>query len=160
MNKKIKGMTLITLVVSILVMLLILTTIVVSASGIIDNTRKKQFAKELYLVQSSWDTYVARNSGKTVFTENDSVVITLSDLAQGGSSQFESETSVDGKITLKAIDLYKIDVENVNFGNKKDGVTDRYLVSVGENGTGRIYYQKGFTINGKTYYTLTDDLKK
>lgn len=154
------GVVLLTVIVSILVMTLILTTIVISANGIVENTRKKQFAREIYLIQSSVDTYIARNSGLKIFLDSDEVVLLTSDLAEDDISQFtdNDETIIEGNIkSLKEINLYEIDVENVIFGNKEDGEDDIYLVS---SKTGKVYYKKGVTINGETYYTLTDELKK
>ncbi len=155
MIKNKKGIALVTVMVSILVMILILSTIVVSANGIIENTRKKQFARELYLVQSRMDTYIARNSGR--ISSGNTVEIVIADLEQGGVLQFSEEIPAGGKFTLKEIDLYEIDVESVTFGNKKEGNKDRYLVSIS---SGKVYYEKGFKVGGITYYTLTDELKK
>lgn len=149
-----KGIALVTVAASILVMLIILTTVVVSANGIIENTRKKSFARELRLVQSNFDTYIARNSGNLGFTGT--VDITIANLAANTGSQFSDETQIDGKVTLTIVELDKIDVEDVNYGNGENGVTDRYLVSIT---TGKIYYEKGFKIGSKTYYTLTHDLE-
>lgn len=150
MIKSEEGISLVTVVLSILVMLLILTTIVISANNIIENTRKKQIFREMSLVQSSWETYIARNTEKT--SSLNMVDLTIADLAPGAVSQFNSEYILDGKVTLAVIDLSEIDVEDVNYGNGQQGTNDRYLVSLR---TGKVYYEKGFVIGGETYYTVT-----
>ncbi len=148
-KKNEKGLSLITLAVSILVMILILTTIVISANGIIEDTRKKQFAREIELVESSFETYTARNSGNIDISEE--VNINVSAMQYEQKLQFEDETLVDGMLTLKVIDLNQINVSNVTFGNQKQGINDRYLVSLK---TGKVYYEKGLVISGKTYYKI------
>lgn len=154
MKKSNKGMTLITIIVAIVVMILLLSTIVISAKGIFDDTKKKQFARELDLVQSSWNTYLARNSGKIDTLQF--VDLNITTLVPGSEEQFKSEYKPGGIIHLAIIDLYDIDVENITYGNGTDGLQDRYLVSLT---TGKVYYEKGLTIGGQTYYTMTSTNK-
>lgn len=151
MAKNKKGMTLITIMVSILVMILILSAIVVSANNILSNTKKQQFARELDLVQSSWKTYLARNSSKVTGFEDITVDISL--LTAEEKAQYISEYKPDNKVALKVINLEEIDVENVTYGNGTALSKDRYLVSLT---TGKVYYEKGIKIDGKTYYTTTE----
>lgn len=148
--KKVKeGISLITVAVSILVMILILTTIIISANSAVENTRKKQFNREISLIQSSWYTYISRNSG--VINSLASAEINIAGFVQEEKQQFNNENIVNGKVMLKVINLDEINIENINFGNAKEGLKDRYLVSLT---TGKIYYEKGFTIGGSTYYTI------
>lgn len=151
MKKDKEGISVITVAVSIVVMIIILTIIVISTNSIIENTRKKQFNREISLVKSSLDKYISRNSGKIVYSNT--VEINIADISENEIDQFSSETAFDGKIILKVIDLNEINVENITFGNGKEGIKDRYLVSLS---TGKIYYEKGLTIGKNTYYTISE----
>lgn len=54
----------------------------------------------------------------------------------------------------KELDLYELGVNETNRGRKSKGNDDIYVVNE-ENG--KVTYQKGVNIGGKTYYTLEDN---
>lgn len=151
-----KGITLLALTLTIAVILILASTIVLSSNDIIAKTKKSEFAKEVYTIQTLVKQYKFKNN---VYPIDGSIEITLSEFDQNSVSQFSNEpTYSTGKITLEYIDLYEADVENTVRGNKKSGnQKDVYLVS---NDTGRVYYLNGQKISGTVYYTLTDELKE
>ncbi|MNF09117.1 hypothetical protein D3C80_2096980 [compost metagenome] len=63
----------------------------------------------------------------------------------------------DFKVTLKQINLSKADIESVKRGAGKLGELDIYAVS---ETTKKVYYVQGYISDGKTYYTLNDELSK
>ena len=52
-----KGISMIALLITIAVFLILLTVITISSDKIINNTKKKQFAREIYEVQNLVDKY-------------------------------------------------------------------------------------------------------
>lgn len=151
-----KGISLIVLLITLAVILILLTTITFSADNIISNTKKRQFAKEIYEVQNLVDKYKYENDDYPYIIENDKKkVININ--GENIDEQFISEDSINNTITLYPIDLYKAGVQNLSRGtNKNDNEKDVYAFS---NKTGKVYYVKGFKVRNTTYYTLTDELK-
>lgn len=151
-----KGISLIVLLITIAVILILLTTITFSADNIISNTKKRQFAKEIYEVQNLVDKYKYENDDYPYIIENDKKkVININ--GENIDEQFVGEDSINNTITLYPIDLSKAGVQNLSRGtNKNDNERDVYAFS---NKTGKVYYVKGFKVRNTTYYTFTDELK-
>lgn len=151
-----KGISLLVLLITIAVILILLTTITFSADNIISNTKKRQFAKEIYEVQNLVDKYKYENDDYPYIIENDEKkVININ--VENIDEQFVGEDSINNTITLYPIDLSKAGVQNLSRGtNKNDNENDVYAFS---NKTGRVYYVKGYKVRNNTYYTLTDELK-
>ena len=152
MSKKNKsGVTLIILAVTIIVALALLSTIVISYDSI-----KREFAKEIYTIQKLSDDYYFKNNQLAV---GDSYSLNLNNESSTDYiSQFQDEDSISNVYTdFYELDLYKIGVENVARGTKKDEASDVYIVS---SKTHKVFYAKGDLIGGYTYYTLTPELKK
>ena len=151
-----KGISLIVLLITLAVILILLTTITFSADNIISNTKKRQFAKEIYEVQNLVDKYKYENDDYPYIIENDEKkVININ--VENIDEQFVGEDIINNTITLYPIDLSKAGVQNLSRGTKKDNnENDVYAFS---NKTGRVYYVKGYKFRNNTYYTLTDELK-
>lgn len=151
-----KGISLLVLLITIAVILILLTTITFSADNIISNTKKRQFAKEIYEVQNLVDKYKYENDDYPYIIENDEKKI-ININVENIDEQFVGEDSINNTITLYPIDLSKAGVQNLSRGtNKNDNEKDVYAFS---NKTGRVYYVKGYKVRNTTYYTLTDELK-
>ena len=152
-----KGISLIVLLITIAVILILVTTITFSADNIISNTKKRQFAKEIYEVQNLVDKYKYENDDYPYIIENsEKKAININ--AENIDEQFVGEDIINNTVTLYPIDLYKAGVQNLSRGtNKNDNEKDVYAFS---NKTGRVYYVKGYKVRNTTYYTLTDELKK
>ena len=60
-KKEKKGISLVVLLIVIGVMLILLSTITISLDNIVTNSKKRQFAKEIYEIQSMVDTYKKQN---------------------------------------------------------------------------------------------------
>lgn len=149
------GITLLTLVITIVVILILASVIVFESNDIIGKTRKSEFAKEIYTIQNLVKQYKFKNNSYPI---SGNVNISLNDLDPDYVSQFSNEPNYSsGNIILSTLDLYEADVENTVRGNKKNSnEKDIYLVS---ESTGIVYYLAGQTISGNVYYTLTDELK-
>ncbi|MCX8075303.1 MAG: hypothetical protein N2749_06955 [Clostridia bacterium] len=151
-NRK-NGLTLIIIAATIIVAVILISAITISYNSIINSTSKKEFAKELFLVQNQVDNYYFRNNKLPVYESNIEVEITDVNM----QTQFLGETITDSKVILKEIDLIKADIEDLKRGQRKNGQFDVYAVS---ESTKKVYYLEGYILDSKKYYTLTDVLQK
>ena len=154
-----KGISMIVLLITIAVFLILLTVITISSDKIINNTKKKQFAREIYEVQNLVDKYKYEKEEYpyTILDDNTKESISIN-ITDDLNDQFENEGVTEGdKVELYTIDLNKIGAENITRGIKKgNNLNDVYAFS---NKTGIVYYIKGYKVGRNVYYTLTDELK-
>lgn len=151
-----EGMTLAILVVTIIIMMILISAIVVSFNSIKTSTRKKEFAKEIYTVESLVEKYKFEHEEYPV---NDSKTFSLATINSTDKVQFINEPGyATNLVDFKVIDLYEAGVENITRGIKKNSnENDVYVLSLT---TGKVFYLNGEKIGDDTYYTLTDELKK
>lgn len=153
------GISLIVLLITIVVFLILLTVIVVSADNIINNTKKRQFAKEIYQIQNLVDRYKYENEEYPYKYLNDNnyeeVEFKIDDKID---SQFLNEVKdYQNNIKLYPIDLIKIGAKTLSRGISKDNnPNDVYVFS---KDTGKVYYLKGYKVDKNIYYTLTNELR-
>ena len=154
-----KGISMIALLITIAVFLILLTVITISSDKIINNTKKKQFAREIYEVQNLVDKYKYEKEEYpyTILDDNTKESMSI-DITDDLTDQFDNEGVKEGdKVELYTIDLNKIGAENITRGIKKDNnLKDVYAFS---DKTGIVYYIKGYKVGKNVYYTLTDELK-
>lgn len=154
-----KGISMIALLITIAVFLILLTVITISSDKIINNTKKKQFAREIYEVQNLVDKYKYEKEEYpyTILDDNTKESMSI-DITDDLKDQFDKEGVKEGdKVELYTIDLNKIGAENITRGIKKDNnLKDVYAFS---EKTGIVYYIKGYKVGKNVYYTLTDELK-
>ena len=149
-----RGISLVILCATIIVVIILVSTIVISTGNIIEKTKKSEFAKEIYSIQTLLKEYNFKN-GK--YPISNQIEINLNDIDEKYKEQFKKESGYrDNKVSLNVIDLVELSVENVNRGLKKYGESDIYLVS---QETGVVYYLLGENIGKDIYYTLTSELK-
>lgn len=151
LNRK-NGISFIVLAITIVVMIILASTIIVSYSGILEDTLKKDFANEIYSIQKLVEQYKFLNNEYPILEE---YILDINQIEEKYRFEFEKEILNDGKINLYVIDLGKCDVQNVKRGNTKIK-DDIYVVS---KETGQVYYMAGVKIGNMKYYTLIDDLK-
>ena len=154
-----KGISMIALLITIAVFLILLTVITISSDKIINNTKKKQFAREIYEVQNLVDKYKYEKEEYpyTILDDNTKESMSIG-ITDDLTDQFDKEGVKEGdKVELYTIDLNKIGAENITRGIKKDNnLKDVYAFS---EKTGIVYYIKGYKVGKNVYYTLTDELK-
>lgn len=149
-----RGITLLALIATIVIMGILLTTVTISGVATVNNANKMAFASEISLLQESTDAYIAKNNGE--FPISNSIQLNISGVTANSKSQFDGETIVDNKVVLYQIDYKLLGLTSLKYGASKNGPEDTYVVS---KDTKRVYYAKGIPVVNKTYYTLTDDLK-
>ncbi len=153
-----KGFSLVTLLVTIFVIIILTSTVVISASSIYNSNKKIKFASEISYIKELVSNYMADNNGKLP-SSSDVFVSTKSISKEDLSTQFAGESISEGDIIfLNKIDMSMINPGTLQYGNGTEEKSDDiYCIS---KKTGRIYYARGCKIGSKTYYTLTDELKK
>ena len=154
-----KGISMIVLLITIAVFLILVTVVTISSNKILNNTKKKQFAREIYEVQNLVDKYKYEKEEYpyTILDDNTKESMSI-DITDDLTDQFDKEGVKEGdKVELYTIDLNKIGAENITRGIKKDNnLKDVYAFS---EKTGIVYYIKGYKVGKNVYYTLTDELK-
>ncbi len=149
-----KGMTLLALMATVVIMSILLTSVTISGIATINNANKMAFAAEVSLLQESTDAYSTKNNGS--FPIGDSVLLNITGVSDNSIGQFDGESLVNTKVVLYKLDYELLGITSLKYGLGKDGPEDMYVVS---KDTKRVYYAKGVPVGSKTYYTLTDDLK-
>lgn len=152
MLKNKKGVTVVSVLIIIVVLSVLSSGIILSTKVIMDNTYKKEFKTEYYLVKNAVNDYIMRNSGKVDFEETE---IDLSDISNQYLTQFDGEVKEDNKIKAYVIDLDKIGVSNTTYGNKLNEDSNDVYVVTKEKYT--VYYKKGFNSNDFVYYKAIED---
>ena len=122
----------IALLITIAVFLILLTVITISSDKIINNTKKKQFAREIYEVQNLVDKYKYEKEEYpyTILDDNTKESMSI-DITDDLTDQFDNEGVKEGdKVELYTIDLKKIGADNITRGKKKDkNLKDLYAFS-------------------------------
>ena len=127
-------------VATVTIMLILMTTIIIAANSISDNSKRISFASEIKSIQQAVNSYVTKNEGE--YPTVNSIVVDISKLDPTYQTQFTAnqESVVDGKIILNEIDYQKIGITDLKYGNGKRGTNDIYAVSTQ---TGKVYYVMG-----------------
>lgn len=150
-----RGITLLALITTIVIALILISTVVISYDDIIDNTKKRDFAMEVYTLRQQLLDYEFMNSTYPLRQE---ITLDLNNIPIDSQNQFSDEPGYDSKsIVLSTIDLYKAGVNEVSRGLKAEGENDIYAFSTA---TKKVYYIMGQEIGNTIYYTLTDELYK
>ena len=152
-----KGISLVALTVTIVIMLLLASTVAISGVNVLSNSRMVSIGTELAYMQEYVDSYIEYNNGNLPIS--DSVIIATDKILAADKTQFDSVDYVSStNVLLYKIDKSKLGNISTTYGNENKGdETDIYAVS---KNTNKVYYVKGEKIKGKTYYTLTNDLKE
>jgi len=149
-----KGITLLALVATMVIISILLTTVTISGIATVNNAKKMTFGSEISLIQESVDAYNAKNNGE--FPISNSIQLDISGVTANSKSQFDGETITGNKVVVYEVDYKILGITSLKYGLGKNGPEDMYVVS---KDTKKIYYAKGIPVGNKTYYTLTDDLK-
>ena len=135
-----KGITLVTLLITLIVMIVLSTTVVVSGVSAMNNAKKMKFAAELVFMQDTIQNYMRTHENSLPIKGG---VVAAQNLPQG--EYYEIDMSLLGLI-------------DTAYGNKLNAdEKDIYVVSKTNN---EVYYLKGLKIGNTIYYNLTDELKE
>lgn len=152
-----KGVSIAAVTATITIMIILITVVTISGHKMSENSKRSNFALEIYSIQQAVDSYLQNNPNDYPILS--SVIINLTNVADENKLQFTNNNDIitDNKISLFEIDYDKIGYSNLKYGNKQDGENDIYLLSAV---SGKVYYAKGFIASNEVYYTLTPTLEK
>lgn len=150
-----KGMSLVTLTVTLVILILIISTIVVSGISSVESAKKTSFGIEIKNIQEVVDEYRVKTGEavpiiKTITLNTSGITSTVI------TEQFVGETIPANKLELNVIDLSKLGIKDIKYGRGETNL-DYYAISTTTN---KVYYPAGIKAGGKVYYTLTADLNK
>ena len=152
-----KGISVIAYIIIIGVMLILISTVTVSLDSVVTNSRKRQFAKEIFEIQTMVDSYKKHNNDYPYIKTAEGNKIIELEINGKNETQLVSEDIIDNKVELYVINLPKIGANELSRGYSQNGdETDVYAFS---NKTGKVYYVKGYKVRKNKYYSLTDELK-
>ncbi len=141
-----KGVTLISLVVTIVVMMILVISITSSLSTSTELKRFNEVKEDIVTLTEEVKVYYLNNGTLPIDTSTKIALNISSDMknVNDGGNYYPIKT-----------DLLDVELNNGE-GNKQKNytTTDLYVV---DDVSLTVYYVKGITINGITYYTLTDD---
>lgn len=156
-----RGITLISLGITVIILLIILSSVVVGTSTIINKSKKTAFSKDLKTIEDAVSIEYNTNgilpvvSGTTYTVEQVKAMVT--DTSNLATLVTELTENNDTGSTFYKIDLSKIGIKNSKRGTEADGnVKDIYLVSDNL----KVYYPIGLKVSGNIYFSITSALVK
>mgnify|MGYP005777202857 CR=1 FL=1 len=148
------GISLVSLMTALLIMILIITTATISMKQVYQNISKEMFASELESLQLAVHSYYTVHEQYPITSEN--YILDLSVLSTQSLTQFQDEAIENNQIILSKIDYAKAGYTELKYG-KGNSEKDYYALSIT---TGKVYYLEGLEIDGEKYYTLTEQVEK
>ncbi len=167
-TKNKKGITMLTLIITIVVGLIIVSAGIVTVSNSISNATITAFANDLNTIQDQVNLYYMQNDSFPVYDGEDAYAqIDITDLASanGNYAEFQEELELNGDWNdngslgaFYKIDLSKLNVEKTVRGTKQNSdESDIYVVSYPSM---NIYYVKGVEVKSETYFSLSSKIIK
>lgn len=153
-----KGISLIVLVITIVVMGILASAAIFISADASNNSKKVAFASDLTTIQEAVKEYYITNNGLPTIDQTSYTKTQILAMISEGSDILSEEIAELGDNAAKfyKIDLSKLPIENSARGiGANDNNTDIYIVSA-ENFN--VYYLKGEYIDKEYYFALTSDL--
>lgn len=148
--RKEKGVTLVSLVITIIVMLILVISVTASLSSTTEVKKYNQIKEDIVALTEEVKNYYLTNGSLPVVTSTSFTKANFNDNMIKNLNVNDGDQYYPIKTDLLSITL------NKGEGNKNNNYTTSDLYIVNEKSL-TVYYLAGATIDGKTYYTLTDD---
>ena len=145
-----KGISLIVLSVSILVVMILASVLVVSLNKNYTQAQKIELATELDMLQTAVENYKS-STGYYPITDE---ILDISEIPDElKNTQFNKE-ELSSDNSFNVIDYDLIGVDNLKYGTGET-YDDKFIVSTK---TGKVYYAKGLKVGNETYYSMNSEL--
>ena len=142
-----KGITLITLSITVVLMLILTTVISTGLNSFMETQKKSKFESDMKSLSEAVTQYFGGNKKLPVLDE---FTGSLYNIEKAGELNPR-----DSNNPYYYLDLSGMYIANLNYGNKKDGNDqDVYIIN---SGSQQIYYLDGISYDGKTHYTILDN---
>ena len=155
-----KGISLIALTATILVLSIVTSIVVYNAKDSIELREYKKLENDLEVLHEKVEMYYLKNSTIPVLEKNNEKI------KYTGNSKFKNNKQANDNDNYYILDLRKIDGITLNFGsgfyeinnekNNYNGITNIYIINEQSH---RIYYADGIEVDGKIYYTIGTDTR-
>lgn len=159
-----RGVTMVALIVTIIVALILISVSVVGVKKSIDKAALVAYAEDLSNIERATQNYYAENDEFPTNSQLEKKYLSQAEMITlSGGDGIVNDLKTNGDYvdngnlgSYYKIDLGMLDVTSSARGMEKDGAkNDIYVVSYPSM---NVYYLKGYSLNGKVYYSLTADL--
>ena len=148
-----KGVTMVALIITIIIMIILLTVINFGSNSAIEMRNLNNMYADILILDEKVALYYLKNGDIPVMeNEEEKIMLKEEDLSSGITNNNPNNND-----KYYIIDVKKLD--NLTLNNLKDTInsSDRYIVNEQSH---TIYYQKGVLLDGKVYYTLPENYQK
>lgn len=159
-----RGLSLVALLITILVMFVLASVVVLSSKNSVDNANVTDFMSDLQKIEDSVESYYIENG---IYPSSKELISQTQVLEQVGEEkraylreemELNDDYNEDGSTSYYVLDLAKIDVTQTKRGTEKDeDINDVYIIS---ESTGNVYYLKGLETKDNTYFSITEKAVK
>lgn len=157
-NKKEKGVTLVALVITVVVLAILAFSVTVNLQGFEETKNKTRFQQDMNKLAEKVEQYYARNKTLPILNE------------YTNTSMFIANKNINDSSTYWVLDIGKLGITSLNYGgdyqtikdmnNTSADVSQYTNVYIINRGSHTIYYPKGVEYEGKVHYALEDDYTK
>lgn len=143
-----KGISLISMIITVLVMAILAAVMIPSGIGKINNAKLTTFNENIMTLKQESNAYQLQNDDYPIKTDGSGNPVVYS-ISGNTSLVAEATKKGDQSDTFYILDLDKENIDNKDIGVGKT-IDDFYIVA---KTSGNVYYAKGITIGNVTYYT-------
>ncbi len=154
-----KGITLVTLIITITILGILVTVGIVGTSQSMYKSKILSFESELKEIEELCQTAIKLNKLESYLDKNEVDISALkSKIAEKDLPFLEEEfieNNENNDSKFRKIDVTKIGANETSKGNQKQGANDAFYISMNTN---KVYYLRGMKVKGITYFSLTSKL--
>lgn len=152
-----KGISLIVLVITIIVMGILASVVVFISADSVNNSKIAAFSTDLTEIEDLIDEYYLNNNALPIVEGTTYTKAQVVALITNGADSLSDEITSNGddSSSFYEVDLSKLPIDDSASGNKNDDETDVYLVS---SQNFNVYYLKGKKIANVYYFSLAEKL--
>lgn len=161
-----KGITLLALTITIIVMMILSGTLIISTNNQLKIKKINNLYSDIELLKNKVSEYYIKNKTLPIKGEYANADEVKTILKTNGAKNIENLLDVNDKIgdekTYYVIDLAKLDNLTLNYGRKYSewesgtSLQDLYIINIKSH---QIYYPKGVKLDNELYYSYNLDLK-
>ena len=139
-----KGVSLITVIVAMSIMMILISSVSVIGSSAISSANFEEYKSEIERVANEVNIYINENNYLPITNE----IVDINSLGNEFIANVKQKNDLSNKFYV--IDVSKLNDNNIEKG--KGSIADKDVFLVSEN-TNNVYYLKGFKYRGEIYFT-------
>jgi len=152
-----KGISLVILVITIMVMVILASIVVFTTSDTTKNSKIAAFALDLEQLEDLTKEYYLSNNELPVLLSDAYTKATLVSMIDEGTDELSEEITLNGddSAVFYKLDLSKLPIENTSRGLEENGDNDIFVIA---KDSLNIYYLAGEEIGDDYYFSLTEKI--